>query len=109
VLIATLGISIIGQLVLALGLYRGRKWAWILALISSATGVLIDASGIAIFLASGLSASVGGLLIVTGLFAGFLISLAILSYLMSASVRRFFGFASQIEQQQDSSTNNAEK
>jgi hypothetical protein len=96
VLLATLGISIIGQLVLAIGLYRGRKWAWILAIISSATSVLIDACGIGIFLVSGLWASTGGLLTFTGLFVGFLISLAILSYLMSTSVRRFFKFVNQI-------------
>lgn len=96
-LVATLFLSVVGQLILAVGLYHGRIWAWILAVVSSATGVLIDISAVGILLLSGLRMSVGLTLTITGLFAGFLISLAILLYLMTASVRQFFRFVNRIE------------
>jgi len=50
-----------------------------------------------IFFASGFPASVGLSVVITGLFAGFLISLAIFPYLMRASVRLFFRFVDEIE------------
>jgi hypothetical protein len=37
---------------------------------------------------------------VAGLFVGILISSAVLHYLMSASVRQFFGFVNPVEQTQ---------
>ncbi len=88
-----------GQLVLAFGLYRGKKWGWILAVISSASSSLIDISVLGASLIDGRFFSAQ--LLTSSLFVGLLVSLAILFYLLSSRVRQFFGFVNPIEPSQD--------
>lgn len=85
------GLIIAGQLVIAAGLYYGKKWGWIIAVISSASSLIIDACALVAMLVLG--GFLGALMLMFGSFVGFVISLAILLYLLSAEVRRFFGFA----------------
>lgn len=96
------GLVVSGQLVLALGLYNGKKWGWILAVISSASSSLISFSALGASLINGefISAQLWTL----GLILGLLVSLLILFYLLSLEVRQFFGFVNPLEQPQDEPT-----
>jgi hypothetical protein len=82
------------QIILAIGLYSGRKWAWVIALISAGTGLLTDISVFAEIVAAGafMNASLFSEVLLACLFFGFLISIAVFFYLLSTEVRRFFGF-----------------
>lgn len=94
-LLAVFSIVIIAaQIILAIGLYSGRKWAWVIALISAGTGLLIDISVFAEILAVGafVNASLFSGVLLICLFFGFLISTAVFLYLLTVEVRRFFGF-----------------
>ncbi len=66
----------------------------------SGSNALIDISAIGTIAASGAEAFTGLLWMVADLFVGILISSAVLCYLMSASVRLFFGFVNPVEQTQ---------
>jgi hypothetical protein len=91
-LISTLVLATVGQFVLAAGLYLGKKWAWVLAVISSGSGVFIDVTVMGALVVMSVTWSVGLIWLVFGMFIAFLISLTVLLYLLSARVRLFFGF-----------------
>jgi hypothetical protein len=93
------GLVVSGQLVLAFGLYYGKKWGWILAVISSASSFLMSISALSASLINGqfINAQLWSL----GLILGLLVSLTILFYLLSLEVRQFFGFVNPVEQPQD--------
>lgn len=93
------GLVFSGQLVLAFGLYYGKKWGWILAVISSASSSLINISVLSALLING--AFINAQLLTSSLFVGLLVSLAILFYLLSLRVRQFFGFVNPTEPSQD--------
>lgn len=95
-----------GQVVVAIGLYRGRKWAWVIALIASGCGFAIDAFSLGSVILLGFSGTqyllfTGQLL---GLFLGLLVSIVIFSYLLSIGVRRFFGFVNPMTEAQQTLT-----
>ena len=96
------GLVVSGQLVLALGLYNGKKWGWILAVISSASSSLISFSALGASLING--EFINAQLWTLGLILGLLVSLLILFYLLSLEVRQFFGFVNPIEQPPDEPT-----
>jgi len=95
------GMVIAGQLVVAAGLYCGKKWGWITAVISSASSLMID------IYALGAMIVLGGLMVMRVLmlwsFVGFITSLAVLLYLLSIEVRKFFGFVNPPSQVQERS------
>lgn len=91
-----LGILTVGQFVLAIGLYSGKKWAWVLAVVSTGSTLLIDVSILGVFLALESHGAAAPWLLV-GLFFGSLISLVIVVYLLKATVRKFFGLVNLIE------------
>jgi hypothetical protein len=91
-LISTLVLATVGQFVLAAGLYLGKKWAWVLAVISSGSGVFIDVTVMGALVVMNAAWPVGLIWLVFGTFIAFLISLAVLLYLLSVRVRLFFGF-----------------
>jgi len=92
---------IAGQLVVAAGLYYGKKWGWVAAVISSASSLVIDIYALVIMLVLG--GFMGTLMLVLGSFFGFIISLVVLLYLLSIEVRRFFGFVNPASQVDDKS------
>ncbi len=96
------GLVTAGQLVVAAGLYFGRKWGWIAAVVSSASSLLMD---VYVF---GAMVVYGGFTVVPvlmlGTFVGFIINLAVLLYLLGVEVRKFFGFVNPPSQVQDKST-----
>jgi len=96
----------LGQLVVAGGLYYGRKWGWFAAVISCATSLVMDAS------AFGNMVVLGGftivLLLVLGSFVGFIINLAVLLYLLRVGVRKFFGLVNPPSPIQEESTRTEE-
>jgi hypothetical protein len=96
------GLVVSGQLVLALGLYYGKKWGWILAVISSASSFLMNISALSASLING--EFINAQLWTLGLILGLLVSLTILFYLLSSEVRQFFGFVNPAEQPQDKPT-----
>jgi hypothetical protein len=100
------GLVVAGQLILAIGLYQGKKWAWVIALISAGSGILIDVFVMGAMLVFNVFMNVSlfstGLLV--GLLLGFLISIAIFSYLLSIGVRRFFGFVNPVMEAQGRTT-----
>ncbi len=93
------GLVIVGQLVVAAGLYLGRKWGWFAAVVSSASSLLMDVYVFGVMVASGGFTDVP--LLVLGSFAGFIINLAVLLYLLGTDVRRFFGFVNPPSQVRD--------
>lgn len=100
------GLVVAGQLILAIGLYQGKKWAWVIALISAGSGILIDVFVMGAMLVFNVFMNVSpfsaGLSV--GLFLGFLISIAIFSYLLNTGVRRFFGFVNPVMEAQSRTT-----
>jgi hypothetical protein len=96
-------IVVAGQLLLAFGLFMGKKWAWIIALISIGSSLMIDILALVEMLAFGTfpSSSTLTAILLTSLFLGFLISLAIFFYLLRAEVRRFFGFVNPTVEAQE--------
>jgi hypothetical protein len=96
------GLVVSGQLVLAFGLYYGKKWGWILAVISSASISLISISALGASLING--EFINAQLWTLGLILGLLVSLTILFYLLSLKVRQFFGFVNPVEQPQGEPT-----
>lgn len=80
------------QLIIAWGLYSGRKWGWLPAFVSSIVGLLSTLTGLLIIAVSGVPVfDMFVELTVFGLFMGFIISLVIMFYLLDFGVRRFFG------------------
>lgn len=104
--VVTLGVVFVmvigGQLVVAAGLYYGKKWGWITAVISSASSLVIDTYALVVLPVVG---SFLGMLIpiLLGAFFGLILSLAVLLYLLSINVRKFFGFVNPSGQVQDKS------
>jgi len=88
------GLIVAGQLLLAGGLYYGRKWAWIIALVSSASSLLIDALALGVLFTIPEPAET--LPLIVGLLISCLLSLFITLYLLSFEVRQFFGFINPI-------------
>jgi len=78
------------QILIGWGLYSGKKWGWIPALISSITGFLASLTALlmVVIFSSSVNVSVW---VITSLFIGFVISQIIMYYLLSFSVRRYFG------------------
>jgi hypothetical protein len=96
------GLVVSGQLVLAFGLYYGKKWGWILTVISSASSFLMSISALSASLING--EFINAQLWTLGLILGLLVSLLILFYLLSLEVRQFFGFVNPVEHPQDEPT-----
>ncbi len=96
------GLVVLGQLVVAAGLYYGRKWGWFAAVVSCATSLVMDVY------AFGAVVMFGGftfvLLLALASFVGFIISLVVLVYLLSVGVRRFFGLVNPASEVEDEST-----
>lgn len=92
-----LGILTVGQFVLGIGLYSGKKWAWVLAVVSTGSTLLIDVSILGVFLALESHGIAAAPWLLVGLFFGSLISLVIVVYLLKATVRKFFGLVNLIE------------
>ena len=96
------GLVVLGQLVVAAGLYYGRKWGWFAAVVSCATSLVMDVY------AFGAMVVFGGLmvvpLLVLGSFLGFIVNLVVLLYLLSVGVRMFFGLVNPASQAQDELT-----
>jgi hypothetical protein len=97
------GLSVAGQLILAAGLYLGKRWAWVIVLITSGGGIVVDASALGSMILFDLFISSSLLLIglLVGLFLGFLVCIAIFSYLLGIGARRFFGFVNPVAETQD--------
>lgn len=99
------GPIIAGQLVIAAGLYYGKKWGWIIAVISSASSLVISGYALAGMVASGAVGTSPGTPVLTLTLAvsiaGFIISLIVLLYLLRIEVRRFFGYINPPGQIQD--------
>jgi len=96
------GMVISGQLVTAAGLHYGKKWGWIAAVISSASSLVIDIYAIVAMLVLGGFLGMF-MLMLLGSFFGLIFSLAVLLYLLSVDVRKFFGFVNPLGQIQDKS------
>jgi len=99
------GPIIAGQLVIAAGLYYGRKWGWIVAVISSASSLVISCYALAGMVASGAVGTSAGTPVLTltlaVFIAGFIVSLIVLLDLLRIDVRKFFGFVNPPSQVQD--------
>lgn len=100
------GLVGLGQLIVAAGLYYGRKWGWFAAVISCATSLVMDVY------AFGAIVVFGGItivpLLVLGSFVGFIINLAVLLYLLRVGVRKFFGLVNPPSSVQDESARTEE-
>lgn len=90
VFVSTFVLGIAGQLLVAYGLYHGKKWGWVPALISSASGLLAQITLLFIALVSEIFNET--LWIVSGSLIGLVISLMVLFYLLSLETRKYFGF-----------------
>jgi hypothetical protein len=95
--LAVVGILTIGQFFLAFGLYTGKKWAWILAVVSTGSTFLIDVTSLGTLLALEFQGAETPSWLLIGLLFSFLISLAIFVYMLSLSVRKFFRLLNSIE------------
>lgn len=99
------GLIIAGQLVIAAGLYYGKKWGWIIAVISSASSLVISGYALVGMIASGavgVSAGTPMLTLTLAIYiAGLIFSLIVLLYLLRIDVRKFFGFVNPSGQVQD--------
>jgi len=85
-------VSVIGQILVGVGLLRGRKWGWIPAFISGISSLVVTLTSFVVALISpSLFSGLLGLLIIVSLFIGFVFSLVIVLYLLSFNVRRYFG------------------
>lgn len=99
------GMVIVGQLVVAAGLYYGKKWGWVIAVISSASSLVISLLTVGVMV--GPSSSMGTFMLLLMPFTsiiGLVIDLVVLFYLLSFNVRRFFGFVNPPAQVQDKPT-----
>lgn len=84
--------SVTGQILIGVGLLKGRKWGWLPAFISAITSLLTTLTALVVALFSSvLFQGLLGSLIILSLFLGFIFSLIILLYLLSFNVRRYFG------------------
>lgn len=81
------GLIIAGQIALAVGLYFGKKWAWVVTLISASGGISLDLAYFAIYVLQPWPLVLISLVAIIA----FLITLVILWYLLILRVRRFFG------------------
>jgi hypothetical protein len=97
---AVVGILTLGQFVLAIGLYTGKKWAWVLAVVSTGSTFLIDVTSLGVLLALESHGTVTAFWLLIGLFFSSLISLAIFVYMLSITVRKFFGLINSIEHEE---------
>lgn len=101
-----IGVTVVGLLVVAAGLYYGKKWGWILAVISSASSLVIsfftlgEIAGL-----TPLSTALFMLILVSlALIGGVIVNLVVLVYLLRIEVRRFFGFVNPPNQVQNKPT-----
>ena len=90
VFVSTFVLGIVGQLLVAYGLYHGKKWGWVPALISSASGLLVQITLLLIALVFGGFKEAPW--IIPGSLIGLVISLMVLFYLLSLETRKYFGF-----------------
>lgn len=90
VFVSTFVLGIVGQLLVAYGLYHGKKWGWVPALISSASGLLVQITLLLIALVFGGFKEAPW--IIPGSLIGLVISLIVLFYLLSLETRKYFGF-----------------
>jgi hypothetical protein len=97
-----LGLAVAGQLVVAAGLYHGRKWGWIIAVISCASSLMIDIYALGVMIM--LEGSASSLFLLLASFGGVAVGLVVLLYLLSVDVRRFFGFVNPPSKVQDEPT-----
>ncbi len=93
---AFVGLLVLGQIVLAMGLYLGKKWAWALGVISSGSALLIDVTVLGVSLWLMIEAPTGFWILAILLLCS-LISLTIVAYLLTSKVRKFFGLLNPIE------------
>jgi len=90
VFVSTFVLGIVGQLLVAYGLYHGKKWGWVPALISSASSLLVQITLLLIALVFGGFKEAPW--IIPGSLIGLVISLMVLFYLLSLETRKYFGF-----------------
>lgn len=84
------GLVIAGQFAVGVGLYYGKRWGWITAVISSSSSLVIDICALGGMIVLGSYAHSPTLAL--GLFVGLIGSLVVLLYLLSINVREFFAF-----------------
>jgi len=94
--LVAVGFLVFGQIVLSIGLYLGKKWAWVLALISTGSALLIEVTALGVLLVLETQGTVAAPWLLVGLFFGSFISLIIVAYLLTSTVRKFFGLANPI-------------
>lgn len=92
-LISFLALNGLGQVLIAVGLYFGRKWGWIPALISVASSLLATVTVLLAVIAFGMFINMFWWTILS-LVIGFVISLIVVFYLLSFNVRQYFGLVS---------------
>lgn len=88
-----LGMIVAGQLAVAAGLYYGKKWGWIIAVISSASSLVMGVFTFGAMIVLGNSRNTLMLMLMSFVFiVGLMINLAVLLYLLRIDIRKFFGF-----------------
>jgi len=90
VFVSTFVLGIAGQLLVAYGLYHGKKWGWVPALISSASGLLAQIIILLVALVFGVFVETPWIILAS--LVGLVISLMVLFYLLSLETRKYFGF-----------------
>jgi hypothetical protein len=83
-------LGVTGQLLVAFGLYYGRKWGWVPALISSASSLFVQITFLLMALVFGIFKETPW--ITLGSLIGLVISLTVMLYLLSSETRKYFGF-----------------
>lgn len=99
------GLNSMGQVLIAIGLYRGRKWGWIPAFISAATSVLITLTFLLRFVMEAFMHETG--LVIFGLFLALILGLTIVFFLLNVNVRKYFGLVNPTCLKNKETTQNA--
>jgi hypothetical protein len=84
----------IASLVVAYGLFKGKSWAWFVAVVLSTIGLAINV----------ISLVTGSMGAITGALVGIALNAIVLYYLSRRNVRQYFAKVTSAKQQQSSST-----
>jgi uncharacterized membrane protein (DUF2068 family) len=88
----------IASLVVAYGLFKGKSWAWLVAVVLSTIGVVVNVISL-------VTANMGA---ITGALVGIAINAIVLYYLSRRNVRQYFGKVATPTETSSSSTTTAE-
>jgi uncharacterized membrane protein (DUF2068 family) len=72
---------LIASLVVAYGLFKGKSWAWFVAVVLSTIGIIVNV----------ISLVTGNMSAITGVLVGIAINAIVLYYLSRRNVRQYFG------------------